>query len=58
MQSLLKLLELEKQGAKLTKEESEYLRKYRELKHVKHSASFVSHAKFVPEEPQPDGNPN
>lgn len=58
MQSLLKILELEQIGAELTKEEAEYLRKYRELRHVKHSASFVSHAKFVPEEPQPDGNPN
>ena len=44
------LLDVEKQGGKMSKEEKEYLKRYKQNKNFRHSRSFVTHAKDLPEE--------
>ncbi len=57
MKSLIELKMMETEGKKLTKEEQAYLDRWKNLKRVKHSSSFVSHARSIPEEP-PHGRTN
>lgn len=55
MQSIKELLQADRQGKRLTKQEREYLKKYKNAKNYRHSTSFIYHSRRLRSE---DSNQN